>query len=199
MNPRERSLLMIGIVMLGLVAFKFLIYDPQQAQYNALVQARDSARAELTKDQQVLARGEQVRQEYARLSAFVKTMEAKLPSTKEIPALLTSMEQYTHRVGVGLERFHPGSLQIVQAGAGNAAPTPQSAASGPASTLPYSKMEVDLSLTGSFAQTMTYLRDLRGLPRLVIVNGVTMAPGKLPQLGVGITAEIYILGTQGAH
>lgn len=197
MNPRERLLLMIGVVLLGLVAFKYLIYDPQQATYNTLVAAREAARAELAKDQQILAREQQVRQEYARLSVLVKTMEAKLPNTKEIPPLLTSMEQYTRRVGVELERLHPGALTVVQAAP---ATTSQSgAAPSSAPTLPYSKMDVDLNLTGSFAQALTYLRDLRGLPRLVIVNAVNMNPQKYPQLSVGLQAEIYVLSAQGSH
>ena len=203
MNPRERIMLMIGVVLLGLVAFKFLVYDPQRAEYNALVAAREAARTELTKDQQILARGEQVRAEYARLSAFVKTMEAKLPTTKEIPPLLTTMEQFTGRIGVRLESFHPSGASVVQAGGvktpapgGAAPPQASSGMSAAAQSLPYSKMEVDLGLAGSFGQTLTYLRDLRGLPRLVVVDGVTMSPRTYPQLGVSLITEIYILGAQ---
>jgi Tfp pilus assembly protein PilO len=199
MNPRERIMLMIGVVLLGLVAFKFLVYDPQRVEYNTLVQARETARAELTKDQQILAREAQVRQEYARLSALVATMEAKLPTTKEIPPLLTTMERFTQRVGVVLESFHPSTLTAVQGGSGTAGGTPAAGAapSSGAKPLPYSKMEVDLGLTGSFAQTLTYLRDLSSLPRLVVVDGITMSPKGFPQLGVSLVTEIYVLGTQG--
>lgn len=202
MNPRERLMLMIGVFLLGLVAFKFLVYDPQRAEYNSLVQAREAARAELTKDQQILARGEQVRAEYARLTAFVKTMEAKLPTTKEIPPLLTTMEQFTQRIGVRLESFHPAGVNVVQSGgvkpaaSGGAAPATSSGMSTAAQALPYSRMEVDMGLAGSFGQALTYLRDLRSLPRLVIVDGITMSPRSYPQLGVSLITEIYILGTQ---
>ena len=202
MNPRERLMLMIGVFLLGLVAFKFLVYDPQRAEYNSLVQAREAARAELTKDQQILARGEQVRAEYARLSAFVKTMEAKLPTTKEIPPLLTTMEQFTQRIGVRLESFHPSGVNVVQGGgvkpaaSGGAAPATSSGMSTAAQALPYSRMEVDMGLAGSFGQALTYLRDLRSLPRLVVVDGITMSPRSYPQLGVSLITEIYILGTQ---
>jgi Tfp pilus assembly protein PilO len=201
MNPRERLMLMIGVFLLGLVAFKFLVYDPQRAEYNSLVAAREAARAELTKDQQILARGEQVRAEYARLTAFVKTMEAKLPTTKEIPPLLTTMEQFTQRIGVRLETFHPTAVSAVQgagakpAASGGAAQT-SSGMSTAAQALPYSRMELDMGLAGSFGQTLTYLRDLRSLPRLVVVDGITMSPRTYPQLGVSLITEIYILGTQ---
>lgn len=193
MNPRERSLLMIAVVLLGGVVWKFLVHDPQAAQYAQLVQARDQARAELTKDQQILAREAQVRQEYARLTAFVKTMEAKLPSQKEIPPLLTTMEQFTGRIGVGMDSFHPSPLEPVTAAEAKpaSAPAPGSKA---AKMLPYSKMEVTLGLTGSFAQALTYLRELRNLPRLVVVDSVSLNPLEVPRLGVGITSEIYVVG-----
>ena len=199
MNPRERLMLMLGVVLLGLVVFKFLIYDPQRAEYASLVQTREAARTELIKDQQILARGEQVRQEYARLTAFVATMEAKLPTTKEIPQLLTTMEQFTQRIGVVLESLHPSTLTAVQGGAGTpgaAKPAPGAAPASGAQALPYSQMEVDLGLAGSFGQMLTYLRDLRSLPRLVVVNGITMSPRKFPQLGAQLITEIYVLGAQ---
>ena len=195
MNPRERSLLMIAVVLLGAVVWKFLVHDPQAAQYATLVQARDAARAELTKDQQILAREAQVRQEYARLTAFVKTMEAKLPSQKEIPPLLTTMEQFTGRIGMGMDSFHPSPLEPVTGAEAKPASAPAPGASKAAKTLPYSKMEVTLGLTGSFAQALTYLRELRNLPRLVVVDSVSLNPLEVPRLGVGITSEIYVVGT----
>lgn len=195
MNPRERSLLMIAVVLLGGVVWKFLVHDPQAAQYATLVQARDQAKAELTKDQQILAREAQVRQEYARLTAFVKTMEAKLPSQKEIPPLLTTMEQFTGRIGVGMDSFHPSPLEPVTAAEAKPASGPAPGASKAAKTLPYSKMEVTLGLTGSFAQALTYLRELRNLPRLVVVDSVSLNPLEVPRLGVGITSEIYVVAT----
>ncbi len=198
MNPRERILLMVGVVLLGLVAFKYVVYDPQQAEYTSLVQARDAARAELTKDQQILAQETQVRAEYARLSAFVTTMEAKLPTTKEIPPLLTSMEQFTQRIGLTLESFHPSGLTAVQGGSGPSAAATPAAAAPPSGgkPLPYSQMEVDLGLAGSFGQTLAYLRDLHTLPRLVVVQGITMSPQGFPKLNVSLVTDIYVLGTQ---
>jgi Tfp pilus assembly protein PilO len=56
-------------------------------------------------------------------------------------------------------------------------------------------MPVDISLTGTFAQTLEYLADLRNFPRLVIVDSVSLAPQTFPKLGVSIKAVIYTLGT----
>jgi len=203
MNRRERLMLMAAIVLLGGIVFKFLIYDPQQAQYETLVAARDAAAGELARDEQIVARAQQARSEYERLRSHIAAVEQKLPQRKEIPALLTAMEGFTHRVGVDFVSIRPGPLtavsapaaggQAVPAGSRTTPPTARQAGAGRA--LPYSSMPVDLSIAGTFAQTVEYLRELRNFPRLVIVNSVSLSPQHAPKLGVTIKAEIYTAGT----
>jgi Tfp pilus assembly protein PilO len=200
MNRRERFMLMIAVVMLGGIIFKFVIHDPQQAQYETLVATRDSTQADLDRDERIVARAAQARAEYERMRTYIATVEHKLPQRKEIPALLTAMEQFTHRVGVSFESIHPGSLSAVIA----PAPQPAAAAGRPRSSgagntrampVPYSSMSVDISLRGTFAQTVQYLRELRDFPRLVIVNSVALSPATVPDLAITIKAEIFTLGT----
>lgn len=209
MNRRERVMLMLALVILGGIIFKFMIHDPQQAQYESLAAARDSAQAELDRDERIVARAAQARAEYERVRTYIATVERKLPQRKEIPALLTAMEQFTHRVGVTFESIHPGTLTAVvvpqQPGQGSQkGQTPAPAAGHPGGTpadqqaakqVPYSSMPVDLALRGTFAQAVQYLRELRNFPRLVIVNSVSMSPSTYPNLGITIRAEIFTLGT----
>jgi Tfp pilus assembly protein PilO len=221
MNRRERLMLMVSIVLLGGIIFKFLIHDPQQAQYETLVSARDAAAAELAKDEMIVARAQQARDEYERVRAHIAAVEQRLPQRKEIPALLTAMEQYTKQVGVTLDTIRPGSLTPVAAAAAAPAPatagTQAPAAAGPGSTAGagpgqthapraavYSSMPIDLTLSGTFSQVVEYLRGLRGFPRLVIVDSVSLTPQGAPKLAVTIHSEIYTLGappgqTGGTH
>jgi Tfp pilus assembly protein PilO len=202
MNRRERVMLMIAIVMLGAIIFKFMIHDPQQAQYETLVVARDSAQAELDKDERIVARAAQARAEYERMKSYIATVEQKMPQRKEIPALLTAMEEFTHHVGVTFQSIHPGTLTAVMAQqsgqpAQPAAPAHPAGtgATTPAKPIPYSSMSVDISLTGTFAQTVQYLRELRNFPRLIIVDSVALTPNGFPHLSINIKTEIFTLGT----
>ncbi len=200
MNPRERLLLIAAIVVLGGIAFKFLIYAPKQAEYASLVQARNEKARELARDEQILATRDKVQQEYERLAAFITQVEAKLPSSKEVPALLTAMERFTHRLGMKLGSIRPSAPEAVvsasPAATQGSSPAPAAAApTASAKATPYSRMQVILSLQGTFAETLAYLRELRDLPRLVVVNSITMSPTALPKLGVNLTTEIYVLGT----
>ncbi len=208
MNKRERFLLIVAIVLLGAVCFKFLIYDPQQAARASLVEARDAAAAELARNERILARADKVRAEYDRVRAFVATVEAKLPTTKEIPALLTRMEQFTKRLGITLDSVRPGQLEPVTstgapATAASGTPTPAGKAGGSgapnaAKSMPYSRMQVGLSITGTFAQVVQYLKELREFPRLVVVDSISLSPQTLPQLNATLTAQIYTLGSGSA-
>ncbi|MHB8733547.1 MAG: type IV pilus inner membrane component PilO [bacterium] len=196
MNRRERLMLMIGIVLLGGIVFKFLIHDPAQAEYETLVASRDAAAGELARDQQVVARAEQARIEYERVRAHIAAIEQKLPQRKEIPALLTAMEDFTRKVGVTLQSIRPGPLTAVTAPLSGAQAS-AARGQGPTKaerTLAYSTMSVDISLAGTFAQTVEYLRQLRDFPRLLIVDSVSLTPQGLPKLGISIKAEIYTLG-----
>jgi Tfp pilus assembly protein PilO len=209
MNRRERIMLMVAVVILGGIIFKFMIHDPQQAQYEGLAAARDSAQAELDRDERIVARAAQARAEYERVRSYIATVEHKLPQRKEIPALLTSMERFTHHVGVSFESIHPGALTAVVAPqqpgqSSQKGQTPAPAGGRPGGTpadqvaakqVPYSSMQVDLQLRGTFAQAVQYLRELRNFPRLVIVNSVSMSPSTYPNLGITIRAEIFTLGT----
>lgn len=200
MNARERLMLIAAIVMLGAVCFKFVVYDPQQAAYAQLAQARDAAAQELARNRQVAGRAEAVHKEYARLSAFIATVEAKLPPTKEIPSLLTAMEQFTRKLGITLDSIQPGALQpVVPGGAGSSQPSrPAAATTVGGKAVPYSRMEVHLGLTGTFVQVVRYLHDLRDFPRLIIVDSISLAPKTLPNLGVSVTAEVYTMGAPAA-
>jgi Tfp pilus assembly protein PilO len=215
MNRRERLLLMVAIVLLGGIGFKFLIHDPHQAEYNTLVTARDAAADELARDERIVARAPQARAEYERVRAHIAAVEQKLPQRKEIPALLTAMEQFTKQVGVTLMSLRPGPLTAITPAAASQTPTgarPSTAAQtstaggpgqGPAGAgtarsghaPAYSSMPVEIALEGTFAQTVEYLRNLNSIPRLVIVDSVALTPLAFPKLGVSIRAEIYTLGT----
>lgn len=200
MNPRERLLLIAAIVMLGVVAFRFVIYAPKQAEYASLIKARNEKARELARDQEILATRDRVLKEYERLAAFIREVEAKLPSNKEVPALLTAMERFTRKLGIEMQSFRPTPLEAVvkapgapQGSSAPAAPTPGT--EGGARTVPYFRMQVNLSLSATLAQAVAYLRDLHDLPRLVIVDSITLSPTKLPKLGVSLATQIYVLGT----
>ena len=198
LNARERLILIVAVVLLGAICWKFFIYDPQQAARASLVAARDAAAGELAKNQSILARGPQVQAEYDRLGAFIAKVEAKLPTSKEIPSLLIAMEQLTHRLGIGFDGIRPGPLESVTS-TGAPAASGQTAGGAAAKEaagkpVPYSRMQVSLTISGSFAQVVEYLRQLRGFPRLIVVQSVSLSPQKLPTLGTSLTTEIYTLG-----
>lgn len=201
LNARERLMLIVAVVLLGAICFKFFIYDPQQAAYASLVAVRDTAAGELAKDQRIVAQAPKVQAEYDRLRAFIAKLEAKLPISKEIPALLIAMEQLTHRLGIGFDGIRPGPLESVTstgspipAGASGQAAGGAAAKEAAGKPVPYSRMQVGLTISGSFAQVVEYLRQLREFPRLIVVQSVSLAPQKLSTLGTSLTTEIYTLG-----
>ncbi len=212
MNPRERTMLIGAIVLLGAIVFYYLIYTPQNAEYATLVQQRDAAQAQLVHDQQILARAAQVQQEYDRLSSFIRTVQSKLPGSKEIPSLLTAMEQLTRAVGVEFSSIRPSPPKPYAAGtsAANGTPAggqPSGAGGGTAGgaakppALQVEQMDVGLSVAGTFGQLVQYLQRLQDFPRLITVSSVNVSPQSVPgqaspKLSVTLQAATYILPVQ---
>lgn len=191
MNSRERLMLILGILLLGVVCLKFFVYDPQQVAYADLEQTRDSASADLLRHQQIMLRSGQVRAQYRALAGQLASVEAKLPKDDEIPALLTAMQQFTTDRGLRIISISPGEPHDptvdadAKGAAAHATSTPKSA--------PYAIMPLKLTVRGTFPQVVHYFRDLGTFPRLVVVNSISVAPERLPQLIVSMDAEIYVL------
>lgn len=203
MSIRERVMLAGSIILLGVIVFYYLIYTPMSATYRQLAEQRDAATQELKNDEQILAGSAQVEAEYAGLSSSVKTMEARLPSTKEIPALLTGMEQLTKRIGVDFVSIRPSTpkpLEVSTQAASRGGPG-QAGAGAPAGAKPEAQhvqqMDIDLNITGTFGQTETYLRELQRFPRLITVQSITLSPQTAQagstKLGVSLHTDAYIL------
>lgn len=186
MNKRERVMLMIAIAVLGGVCLKFFVYDPQETAYASLEQTRDTAASDLQRHQQIMLRSSQVRAQYERLAGRLATVEAKLPTDDEVPALLAAMERFTTRLGMRMISISPGAT---------APATSDDSAKGSAAgkSAPYLKMPLKLTVRGRYPQVVQFFTQLRDFPRLVVVNNISVAPEKLPELTVGVDADIFVL------
>jgi len=199
MSRREQILVMVGLVVVILLGFYYLVYTPRMAEYRELVSERDTRQARLDQMQRIAAQAEQLERRYAELQTFIATIEAKLPTEKEIPALLVQMERLVTRLKVDLQALRPGALEAVAA---QAQTTPAQPASGtesapaaqPAQGRPeYYRFPINMQFTATYNEFVALMGALRDFPRLIAVTRVTMSPTKLPELNVASDTETYVL------
>jgi len=193
MSGRERILVIVAATLVTFVGWYFYVYSPRQARYTELTIKVQDAKAQLERMEATARLITRLEQEYRELRGFIATVEAKLPTTKEIPALLVQMERLTVSLGISLQSVRPGQLVPVH----SAAPAPAGQTSSqppPAGATPvYYKFPLKLQYEASYAELLRLTNRFQAFPRLLVIRKITMAPRTLPDLSSEMDIETYVL------
>jgi Tfp pilus assembly protein PilO len=215
--PREQVLLG-GLGLLVLVAaFSLFIYVPQTDEAATLTRRLAAQRADVAPLQKEVQRKQELEREIAELQSAVQTLDAKLPSTREIPQLLLQLDQLAHQTGVTVTSLKPGipeSVAVPQASSplpprirgGSATPAPQvSKSTAPKVSQPdilnYQKFAIALETKGTFSATLKFVHGLESFPRFLAISDMRVTQASSPSmrednpedpvLSLGLTATAY--------
>lgn len=189
MTRREQTLLTLAVVLALLVLFYVYGYQPKQTAYQELASRLAAKQEQLARMRTSIAQASRLEREYKQLQGFIARMEARLPTGKDIPALLVALEELTRKTEVDLGAVRTGQLQPAgasQQGAGGQ----KSPAQG---EVRYSRMPLEITLYGSYSQIGVFLRELQDFPRLIAISRITIAPRTLPTLAVNLSGETFVL------
>ncbi len=204
MSRRERLILMVLGPLGILLIFYYFIYSPKQAEYQALRAQLEERRTQLERMEATARQLTRLREEYARLQAFIAEVEAKLPAEKEVPSLLVQLERLTRSLGVSLDSIRPSQVQssqpvpppgaavpppgAVPAPAGGAPPAP-----GAAAVPAYQRFPITLTVVGTYEQIVKLATELNAFPRMIAIRNLAFGPKKIPELSVNADIETYVL------
>ena len=204
MSGRERLILMVLGPLGILLIFYYFIYSPKQAEYQRLRVELEERRTQLERMEATARQLTRLREEYARLQAFIAEVEAKLPAEKEVPSLLVQLERLTRSLGVSLDSIRPSQVQssqpvpppgaavpppcAVPAPAGGAPPAP-----GAAAVPAYQRFPITLTVVGTYEQIVKLATELNAFPRMIAIRNLAFGPKKIPELSVNADIETYVL------
>jgi len=204
MSRRERLILMVLGPLGILLIFYYFIYSPKQAEYQALRAQLEERRTQLERMEATARQLTRLREEYARLQAFIAEVEAKLPAEKEVPSLLVQLERLTRSLGVSLDSIRPSQVQssqpvpppgaavpppgAVPAPGGGAPPAP-----GAAVVPAYQRFPITLTVVGTYEQIVKLATELNAFPRMIAIRNLAFGPKKIPELSVNADIETYVL------
>jgi len=187
-----------------LLIFYYFIYSPKQAEYQALRAQLEERRTQLERMEATARQLTRLREEYARLQAFIAEVEAKLPAEKEVPSLLVQLERLTRSLGVSLDSIRPSQVQssqpvpppgaavpppgAVSAPGGGAPPAP-----GAAAVPAYQRFPITLTVVGTYEQIVKLATELNAFPRMIAIRNLAFGPKKIPELSVNADIETYVL------
>jgi len=187
-----------------LLIFYYFIYSPKQAEYQRLRVELEERRTQLERMEATARQLTRLREEYARLQAFIAEVEAKLPAEKELPSLLVQLERLTRSLGISLDSVRPSQVQSSQPvpPPGAAAPPPGAVpapgggappAPGAAVVPAYQRFPITLIVIGTYEQIVKLATELNAFPRMVAIRNLAFTPKQIPTLIVNADIETYVL------
>ncbi len=156
---RQRVMLLVSSVALVFFVYAYFVFWPR----NAMIAEKEQQREDLIHDRDrktaLVANLERARQEVAQLDGDLKKAAAELPTTKEIPDLLSNISSLAREAGLEIMQFKQRPEQYEDF---------------------YAKVPVDILVRGSYFQVGTFFDKVGGMARIVNVTDVSIkSPARL--------------------
>ena len=149
--PRQRVMLLVGGVALLFFFYAYFLYWPRSAMIADQEQMRDDLRKDRDRKAAMVANLEQARKEVAQLDGDLKTAAEQLPTTKEIPDLLSNISSSGRESGLEIMQFKQRPEQFQDF---------------------YAEVPVDILVRGSYHQVAAFFDKVGRMARIVNVSNV---------------------------
>lgn len=148
-----RAIILAVIVVVEIVAFYFLMYEPKIDEYNRLNSQLKTFQGQVAQKREIANSLGRFKQEYARAQEQLQKALEKLPDKKEIPSLLTSISTLAKDQGMDILLFRPG---------------------GEVKKDFYAVVPVSLDMKGTYHETAMFFDSIGKLTRIVNVQNFSM-------------------------
>jgi Tfp pilus assembly protein PilO len=167
----------IGAAVMSLVlavAGWFLLISPVRSSTSTV---RASQTSEQAKNAQLKLAIDQLKAEFATLpskQAELAAIKQQMPNNPGLPTLIRSLSTIAKNSGATLVSIAPGTPTTLSAGSSfNATPTAASATASTVQAIP-----VTIIASGTYAENELFLQQVQNsMTRIMLVNGLTIAPG----------------------
>ena len=157
--PRQRLLLLIGVLAALIGAYTFFLYWPRSERIAELERRREQVQQDRDRKAALLANLDQTRKEVANLDSELRQAVQQLPDTKEIPDLLSTISSLGREAGLEITQFKQRPEQYEEF---------------------YAVVPVDIVVRGTFHQVGAFLDSVGRMARIVNITDVHVkAPPKI--------------------
>lgn len=170
---RRALLIGAGALLLIVLAWYFLLWSPRS---RALTQAQDRTNAALAQQEQLKTQIQRLRaaqRQEPLKRARLETLRTAIPDDPAIGQLILDVNNAANQSGIEFLSIAP------------AVP-----ASG--------TIRLSISINGGYFQVLDFINRLNALTRVIVVDGVTLAPGGGGRMSSAITGRTFTAGTTGA-
>lgn len=152
---KYKYLVVVGIVLVAVGLFYWLIYTEKQEQIQRLDSELQKLQVELQKAEAFAARYDEFKEELRQVDLKLKEALKKLPEGREIPNLLDQINESVIDAGLTISSFRPSSQSPKEF---------------------YSEVPVSLQVSGGYHNFATFADVISKMERIVTLRNVTMSP-----------------------
>ncbi|MBV9849327.1 MAG: hypothetical protein JO250_06540, partial [Armatimonadetes bacterium] len=190
-NPKKITQAFVGIAALTFAAGGGLAFwlNGQISSGQGVAAGKEK---EVGSSEQIAMRLGATQAAYDRTRSRIADLESSVSEKSYVPTLLQQLQSLAATTHLTVMSVHPSAIA-----APPPPPAPAKAAEGGSSGTgggtdvaakkkpapPYDTMNVDLSVVGTYADTVTFLYDLTRFPKILSVEGAQFSPGGAPGQG----------------
>ena len=156
MLRQRRVLIAAAVALLVILIWMVALFLPEGRKVGTINVKVQAAQAEQVQLQDRLARLKAYSRESAKFEALQAKLTASVPSTTDIYDYITAISQIATATGIKVSNVDPQPAQ----------------ASGNVSVIP-----VAISASGTYDQTLAFIKALYALPRLTLISNVSISGG----------------------
>lgn len=153
----QKLVALAAVFVLMIMAYLYLGWMPLQEAIENQMSQVETQRIVLKKNQLLAKDLPKKREEFAKLEKQLTVALNMLPKKSQIPDLLENVSWAGKDSGLEFSVFTPKAESVKQI---------------------YAEVPVDISVTGSFRQLMTFLKRVGEMPRIVAVKGLNLVQSK---------------------
>ena len=187
MDRNDRNIIILGalILVLLVIAYYLLLFNPLRQEYLARYDERARKEAREAELERTVAQLENVRRDAPDIERQILEYSKRIPTEDEIPTLVVQVEEIAEEADVTQLSIQPGAPEAPPGGGD------------------FSRIPITMSFEGTYEELQDFLLRVRNLARLVTVNeviyeearqGETTAANRGGEdlLTVEILAETYV-------
>ncbi len=185
----RRLLIPLGAGVVVLLLWYVALWGPQSSALSKANKRKSEAQAQTGTLQDQLKRLQDARNQQPLKQSQLETLRVAIPDDPNLAQFILDANDAASRSGIDFLSITPtqpsaqsgGSTGTTVAGGANTTPVP---------------IRIGMNITGGYFQVLDFINRLNALPRIVVVDSLTMSAAVTSQLSVTLQERIFTTSTQ---
>lgn len=178
----NRRAIVIGVAaaLLLLLLWWFLLWSPQRNDISEAKERRETAEQQVSQLRVTLSRLQELSRTEALKRSQIEALRVAVPDQPNLGLFILDLNEAADRAGIDF-------LSVT--------PSPPSGGGGPQAP---ASINLSISITGGYFQVLDFVNRLTDLPRIVVIDNLSLTGGEGTTLTVSISGRTFTNATGGA-